>query len=51
MAKLSSRTVTSTHGNGRLRRAEIVMLDEEPVVLSFDETGSQAASDVASGGR
>lgn len=39
------------YGNGRLRRAEIVMLDEEPVVLSFDETGSQAASDVASGGR
>jgi hypothetical protein len=29
------------HGNGRLRRAEIVMLDEEPVALSFDETGSQ----------
>jgi hypothetical protein len=29
------------HGNGRLRRAEIVMLDEEPVAMSFDETGSQ----------
>ena len=29
------------HGNGRLRRAEIVMLDEEPVALSFDETGLQ----------
>jgi hypothetical protein len=28
------------HGNGRLRRAEIVMLDEEPAALSFDETGS-----------
>jgi hypothetical protein len=29
------------HGNGRLKRAEIVMLDEEPVALSFDEAGSQ----------
>ena len=29
------------HGNGRLRRAEIVMMDEEPVAMSFDETGSQ----------
>ena len=29
------------HGNGRLRRVEIVMLDEEPVAMSFDETGSQ----------
>jgi Family of unknown function (DUF6156) len=29
------------HGNGRLRRAEIVMLDEEPVAMSFDEMGSQ----------
>jgi hypothetical protein len=28
------------HGNGRLKRAEIVMLDEEPAALSFDETGS-----------
>lgn len=27
-------------GNGRLRRAEIVMLDEEPVVMNFDEKGS-----------
>jgi len=25
------------HGSGRLKRAEIVMLDEEPAVLSFDE--------------
>src|SRR6266702_176403 len=29
------------HGNGRLRRAEIVMLDEEPAAMNFDETGSQ----------
>lgn len=29
------------HDNGLLRRAEIVMLDEEPAALSFDETGSQ----------
>jgi hypothetical protein len=29
------------HGNGRLRRAEIMMLDEEPVAMNFDETGSQ----------
>ena len=29
------------HGNGRLRRAEIVMLDEEPAALDFDEAGSQ----------
>lgn len=28
------------HANGTLRRAEIVMLDEKPVVLDFDETGS-----------
>ncbi len=28
------------HDNGRLRRAEIVMLDEAPAALSFDETGS-----------
>jgi hypothetical protein len=31
------------HGNGRLRRAEIVMLDEEPAALDFDETGSQVS--------
>jgi len=31
------------HGNGRLRRAEIVMLDEEPVAMSFDEAGSQVS--------
>jgi len=36
------------HGNGRLRRAEIVMLDEEPATLSFDEAGSPIqAHDVA----
>jgi hypothetical protein len=29
------------HANGRLRRAEIMMLDEEPVAMNFDETGSQ----------
>src|SRR6266496_1453143 len=29
------------HSNGRLRRAEIVMLDEEPATMNFDETGSQ----------
>jgi len=29
------------YDNGRLRRAEIVMLDEEPVAMSFDETGPQ----------
>jgi len=28
------------HGNGRLKRAEIVMLDEEPAALHFDETGT-----------
>jgi hypothetical protein len=27
------------HDNGKLSSAEIIMLDEEPVVLSFDETG------------
>lgn len=32
------------HGNGRLRRAEIVMLDEEPAALNFDEMGSQVSS-------
>jgi hypothetical protein len=31
------------HGNGRLRRAEIVMLDEEPAALHFDEAGSQVS--------
>jgi hypothetical protein len=29
------------HGNGRLKRAEIMMSDEEPVTMDFDETGSQ----------
>jgi hypothetical protein len=32
------------HGNGRLRRAEIVMLDEEPAALDFDEAGSQVSN-------
>ncbi len=31
------------HGNGQLRRAEIVMLDEDPASLDFDETGSQVS--------
>lgn len=31
------------HDNGQLRRAEIVMPDEEPSALNFDETGSQAS--------
>ena len=31
------------HGNGQLRRAEIIMLDEEPAALNFDETGSQVS--------
>ena len=31
------------HGNGQLRRAEIVMLEEEPAALNFDETGSQVS--------
>jgi hypothetical protein len=29
------------HGSGRLRRVEIVMLDEEPVAMTFDDSGSQ----------
>jgi len=29
------------HGNGRLQRAAIVMLDEEPVTMRFDESGAQ----------
>lgn len=29
------------HGNGALKLAEIVMLDEEPVTLYFDEAGAQ----------
>ncbi len=31
------------HGNGQLRRAEIVMLDEEPAAIDFDEMGSQVS--------
>ena len=29
-------------GDGRLRRAEIIMLDEDPTVLHFDENGQLA---------
>jgi Family of unknown function (DUF6156) len=29
------------HDNGTLKSAEIIMLEEEPVVMSFDETGVQ----------
>jgi hypothetical protein len=32
------------HRNGALRSAEITMLDEDPVVLHFDETGIPIAS-------
>jgi hypothetical protein len=32
------------HGNGKLKRAEIVMLDEEPAALSFDEEGLQVSA-------
>ncbi|WP_035644697.1 DUF6156 family protein [Bradyrhizobium sp. ORS 285] len=32
------------HANGTLSRAEIVMLDEDPVTLNFDETGSAVAA-------
>ncbi|MFG1461872.1 DUF6156 family protein [Xanthobacter sp. DSM 24535] len=28
------------HANGRLKRAEIVMLDEDPAALAFDEDGA-----------
>ncbi|CCE00765.1 DUF6156 family protein [Bradyrhizobium sp. STM 3809] len=31
------------HANGALRSAEIVMLDEDPVTLHFDETGAAVA--------
>jgi len=27
------------HGNGALKRAEIIMLEDDPIVLDFDETG------------
>ncbi len=32
------------HGNGILKRAHITMLEEDPVVLLFDERGVQIAS-------
>lgn len=31
------------HANGALRRAEIAMLDEEAVVLDFDDSGQRRA--------
>lgn len=31
------------HHNGRLSSAEIIMLDEEPVILRFDRLGAQIA--------
>jgi len=31
------------HGNGQLSHAEIVMLDEEPAALRFDESGAPVA--------
>ncbi|MGJ4906465.1 DUF6156 family protein [Bradyrhizobium sp. HKCCYLS2033] len=34
----------SYHANGALSRAEIVMLDEDPVTLNFDETGAPVAA-------
>lgn len=32
------------HGSGRLKLAEIVMLDEEPGVLNFDEAGAPVSA-------
>ncbi|WP_316227253.1 DUF6156 family protein [Bradyrhizobium sp. SZCCHNR1047] len=32
------------HPNGTLRRAEIVMLDEDPVTLNFDASGAPVAA-------
>ncbi|MGC2778826.1 MAG: DUF6156 family protein [Bradyrhizobium sp.] len=32
------------HANGVLSRAEIVMLDEDPVTLNFDENGAPVAA-------
>ncbi len=32
------------HDNGVLRRAEIVMLDEDAVILCFDETGARISN-------
>lgn len=31
------------HANGQLKRAEIVMLDEDPATLEFDDTGVQVS--------
>jgi hypothetical protein len=33
------------YDSGVLKRAEITMLDEDPVQLDFDETGAQIAGD------
>jgi hypothetical protein len=33
------------HGNGALARAEVTMLDEDPVTACFDETGAPVATD------
>ncbi|WP_315811422.1 DUF6156 family protein [Bradyrhizobium sp. SZCCHNR2028] len=38
----------SYHASGALSRAEIVMLDEDPVTLNFDETGAPIAGQDAS---
>jgi hypothetical protein len=32
------------HPNGQLKRAEIVMTDEEPTALTFDETGARVGA-------
>ncbi|MFA5952158.1 MAG: DUF6156 family protein [Hyphomicrobium sp.] len=32
------------HGNGMLKSAEIIMLDEEPVLLRFDEAGGRVSA-------
>lgn len=35
----------SYHPNGALRRAEVTMLDEDPVIAVFDETGASVRED------
>lgn len=32
------------HGNGVLRRAEIIMLEDDPAVLCFDEAGAPTSN-------
>jgi hypothetical protein len=34
------------HGNGALARAEVIMLDEDPVIACFDETGAPVKGNV-----